>query len=416
MTQFLKGRTKEEIASGKIMLTIEPVIKGLAEKRKELEQLTKQFEIDVGAVPARHTGAELEAKALETFEKQKELKAAILETEQKIAILKIKGGENVNQLIALEVQLFNLTSQKLAAEQQIDEISKKQQENAKKIAKVKETGATDLGALVDLEKESVGLSEAKLKAEQQIASATESQKNVKDQILQLETQIVEKKKESVEAEKEINKETEKKEKTTVHGVALYSKLGQLMAKAAQAVKLRGEFLGTYGKKQVAESAKVALGESEHQRRMAHFQYFSPKEMSKSEADAYLRTSESRLQGELAGAKTLEAQRSILERLYNLNKEQYQRAGTPVVRETEYRDATDIMERLLSVETEQYEENRRIAEIQSVNIANIYTEATKANDLLKLILGKTDFDISTMTAKDVERLRGANPQTTPEFAF
>ena len=414
-TGELKTGISKDVGAGKTFEQMMEKRAALIEKMIELNELLAQKEKEVGDIK-RYAGPELEQKALEFLEKHRDLKAELLNTENQIAMLKIKGGENVNQLIALEIQLFNVIKQRITAEQQIDEINKKQQENANKITELKRTGATEFSALVDLEKESIGLSEAKLKAEQQIASATESQKNVKDQILQLETQIVEKKKESVEAEKEINKEAEKKEETTAHGVALYSKLGQLMAKAAQAVKLRGEFLGTYGKKQVAESAKVALGESEHQRRMAHFQYFSPKEMSKSEADAYLRTSESRLQGELAGAKTLEAQRSILERLYNLNKEQYQRAGTPVVRETEYRDATDIMERLLSVETEQYEENRRIAEIQSANIANIYTETTKTNGLLKLILGKTDFDISTMTAKDVERLRGANPQTTPEFAF
>jgi hypothetical protein len=261
-------------------------------------------------------------------------------------------------------------------------------ERQEKIVDLKEGNVRGTNTIVKLETELINLAKKKVDAEQKVAQTIAQQKKTKEQILALETAIVAKKKEEAAVK------VEEKAPTKVRGV-------------------QKEYLEDYSKKQEEASAKIGLDESKYQRRMSHFQFFAPKEMKRKEAGAFLQTQERRLRGQVGGAGSLEEQKSVLERLYNINKEQYQYAKTSKGRKAEYAQATKIMEQLLRVESAQFKENRRLAEIQGTNIENIWREVEKTNALLAM-LGHADLRGITPRMQAEASVFDRNPGRSIDF--
>lgn len=464
-TEKLKTGISKDIEAGQ---TFEQTYKKrmvLIEKEIELKELLAQKEREIGDIK-RYAGVELEQKALETLGQQKELKEAILNTENRIAELRQRDGKNTGQLIQLEVQLFNLIKQRLEAEQQIDEISKKQQENADKLAKLKATGATEFGAMVDLEKESISLSQAKLTAEQQLAAAASQQLRVKQQILSVESQRVKttQKQATIDAKpvkvdvelepgeteafkrrweegiwggRQVGEDTDRGRIVGTYppepkypiptpptgrgGIVIspYSRQWQtffqksLPAYTELFTKVKDHaktFIDTYTREMEEIQAAISQDVRLAGLTMKHFEFFSRGDFQRfgtipggggawstgmqqavsgptAGIFQYLLSTESELRAKLGEAEktgVIEEQKSLLERLYNLNKEQFQMATTEEALSQQFSEANEIMEKLLSVESEYYEKQQKIAEIQSLNLSLIYTEGKETNRLLSLL--------------------------------
>lgn len=346
--------------------------KKVEQLKKELQEITTSISKDIGKGA---TEEDVGTRVDERIKKEKEL--AVLEKEKQAAVgdvTRYTGEEISRKAIAAMEKQKNINIQIISTEEQI--------------TKLKKEGGESVSQLVDLENKLLDLGKKKIAIEQRLANAKRQQIGIQQRIQMMEMRR--------------------------------GGIGDIGISALE--KSKGIF----------QTFKDWIGKKGPQRRFGRAELPGMDGMSWREAGkesrgyrtrgipAFFLKQEEVLRGKLSeSAGSPVAQKMILEKLYRINVEQFKMARGTSAKGAQFLEANEAMSQLMSVETKLQDEQIALAKEQAVNIEKMVIELQASNKWLSGIHSKTGAVIpqgqpATESSIGNDKIRGANPQTTPSL--